>query len=420
MIHQRRLLFLFCLLAVFGTAMEAPHYLRWEGVEGESTDDAHANWIPVQSYFNGISVSKGIPPPPPDFSELNLTKKTDNASARMMSALATGEVIAELELDVTRLTTRGETTYLKYKLHNVMISSYSTNGNAEGDPPEEDFSLNYTYIESTYWELDTDGIVLYQARSWWDIPTNTGEASGGNEPPTLDLIPDVSTGTASPIDVLIVINEVETPPDQLEITVETDRPEMILDLAISGTGLRRTLTARTSALYSGVASITVRVSDGVNRTSRSFAVMIDVEMTPFEAFMAANFSREELLDPAFASPIGDPDKDNIPTIVEFTLVTNPNEFTLPQEAVRVTRMNTPEGPVIRLNFRRRTDDPNIGPIPWMAPESLLFEPLSTSNPIYEENANKGENPLYEDVEGIIQVEPDGADVHFIRMGVDVD
>lgn len=420
MIHRRRQIFLLCILALVGTQMEAPHYLKWDGVEGEAQDDSHVNWIPIQSFSAGISVSKGIPPPPPDFSEFNLTKKTDNASTRMMHALAMGEVIPKLELDVTRDTARGETTYLKYRLHNVMISSYSTNASGADDPPAEDFSLNYDYIESTYWELDPDGIVLYQARSWWDIPTNTGETSGGNEPPTLDLIPDISTETASPIDVLIIINELETPPEQLEVTVETDRPEMILDLAISGTGLRRTLTARTSALYSGVASITVRVSDGVNRTSRSFAVLIDVEMTPFEAFMAANFSREELLDPAFASPIGDPDKDNIPTIVEFTLVTHPNEYTQPQEALRVTRANTPEGPIIRLNFRRRTDDPNVGPIPWMAPESLLFEPLSTSNPIYEETANKGDNPLYEDVEGIIHIDPEGADVHLIRIGVDVD
>ena len=393
--------------------------MKWGDIRGEANAAGHEDWINLESVSFGIYKDPVFAGSRPQFQEMTISKQTDLSTAPMLSALAAGELIPELEVDITEETASGQGTYKKYRLQDVLVTSYFvTSVDAQGLPSEA-FSLNYTNIESTYWQFGPDGIVLERVHSYWDIPTNTGGYESGNEPPTIRPISLSPVEQASPIDVLIVINEMETPPEQLVVTVETDRPDLILDLAIGGTGFERTLSFRSSALYSGFGVITVRVSDGVHQTSMSFAVMVGMQMTPFEAFMAAYFTPSELQNPKYSSPIGDPDNDDIPTIVEYALLTNPREYTLPQQAVRVTRENTESGPVIRLDYRRRTDDKNIRPIPWMAPESLLFAPIH-NNPLYEESATAGENPFYEDVTGTYPVDPDGADMHLIRMQVDAE
>jgi len=195
---------------------------------------------------------------------------------------------------------------------------------------------------------------------------------------------------------------------------------LVKNLSVSGTGSERTLTFSASSLYSGSASVTVFVSDGALSRSTSFTVLINVEMTPWESFLAAYFSPEELLDVSLSSPIGDPDRDDLATVMEFALGTNPREFTHPEEAVRVRRENTPDGAVIHLEFNRRTDAGKLGPVPWMAPESLQYSPYKSGNPLYNENTQETSNPLYEQVSATIILNPEEADTHFIRMGVSLD
>ncbi|MEX0324633.1 MAG: Hcp family type VI secretion system effector [Puniceicoccaceae bacterium] len=418
MTRRAKLVYLIGFLVFGAVQMEAPAFLKFDGIDGESKDTDHEDWIPIEI------ISMGLVHPTPDprtgdarpiFKEFTVEKQTDKATAPLLEALATGAVIPNAEIDATE--GKGRPTYLKYKLTDAIVTSYTLSGDDMAIAPSETISLNYSTIQTCYWQRSDSGVVLLKVESFWDIPLNRGGSSSGNASPTIEPIPDVQLKPGEYKELIAVVADNETVPNDLIVTADADNIDLVLDLEVSGTENERTVSFRASSLYSGATSINLHVSDGVNTTTRSFAVLVDVEMTPFEAYMMANFSPEELDDPQIASPISDPDKDNIPTVVEYALVTNPNEYTLPQQAVRVTRENTDTGPVIRLNYRRRTDDPNIGPIPWMAPESLLFEPAS-NNPLYEEKKNTGENPFYEDVEGIYPIDPDGKDVHMIRMQVD--
>lgn len=397
--------------------VEAAAYMKLGDIKGESVAANHEDWIELDSA--GFRMSKESDEERPEFSDMIFQKRPDLSTPRILQALVEGKNIPEALIDITQASGQTNPTYLQYKLRDVLVSSYFMSPSATAPEPMEFFSLNYLNIESTYWQIGPDGIVLDRVQSYWDIPENTGGSSSGNEPPTIAPISVPPTEPATPIDVLIVINDLETPVDDLIVTASSNRPDMILDLAVSGTGRERTLSFRTSPLYSGIPIITVVVSDGIGESGVSFAVLVGVEMTPFEVFMETYFTPRELGNPQISSPIVDPDGDDIPTVVEYALLTNPREYTLPQQAVRVSRENTESGPIIRLNYRRRTDDKNVRPIPWMAPESLLFAPAS-NNPLYKEDAKTGENPFYEDVEGIYPVDPDGPDVHMIRMQVDVE
>ena len=140
-------------------------------------------------------------------------------------------------------------------------------------------------------------------------------------------------------------------------------------------------------------------------------------MTPFESFLAAYFTPEELDEGILSNPIGDPDNDQMVTLLEYALGTNPREFTHPDEAIQVTRESRAGGEFIIIRYRSRADDPSVGPIPWIALESMSFT-SSKNNPLYEESNLGGDNPLYDNIEGIINTEGE-ADAHFIRLQVEL-
>ncbi len=416
-------------LAVLLTPQQSPAaaYVKLPTIEGESTDSKHKDWI------NLLSVTSAVVGPEVDgepgstrFREMKVWKELDKASPLLAQACATGEPLNGVELDFTRSTESGQVTYYKYKLENVVISSYQLGSAGGGGLPMDTVSLNFTRAEWYYWQLGPGGSRDYHVNAYWDLLLQKGDSAGGpgegtgNTAPGIDPIAAQSVQPGERRELKVTISDAETPAGDLVLTAATDRPDLVTSIELSGTGGTRTLSFTVTSLYSGFASLSVEVSDGESASSTAFTVLIDVEMTAWEAFIAAYFTPEEQLDADLVSPLGDPDSDDLDTAIEFALGTNPREYTWPQEAVRVRRENTPGGPVIRLQFRRLKDAGKLGPTPWMAPESLLFEPLGPGNPLYEESTSEASNPLYEDVEGTIHVDPDGPDVHFIRMHVIVD
>ena len=148
----------------------------------------------------------------------------------------------------------------------------------------------------------------------------------------------------------------------------------------------------------------------------SFPVLIDVEMTPFEGFLSAYFSDDERVDPALASPILDPDKDGLLTLVEYLLGTNPREFNSPTEAIAVELSEEAGVRRIDFQFRRRTDDPLIQGAIWGSSNMKDWTKLEASNPLYEETSTQSENPLFDDVSASVTVPP-GSERYFIRLQV---
>jgi len=428
--NRPALITLFGLLAA--CVARAAMYLYIPDIPGESTEKTHADWIDLTSvsslvwtenYFASGFRESSIP----HFGDLEVTKKIDKSTPALLRACARGDHLHDLVLVVTRSGQGGVLyKYFEYQLREALVSTYSTNTSPLGEILET-FSFNYSRIDWYYWQLNEDGSVGSQAEAWWDVRTNTGDGNSGgssggggsgttNLTPSIQYIPNqvLQPGETRMVDV--IVSDGDDPVDSLVVTATTTRPDLIKNLIVGGTGSNRTLTFTASSLYSGLAGITVRASDGKATRSLSFTALIDVEATPFEAFMAAYFTQEELDDPILSSPVSDPDEDDMATIMEFGLGTNPREYTQPQEAVRVTRENTPSGPVIRLRFLRVKDAGTVGPIPWMAPESLVYEPLDAGNPNYEEITTESINPLYEDVSGTLQVD-ENENLYLIRMQI---
>ncbi|MEX2431573.1 MAG: type VI secretion system tube protein Hcp [Dehalococcoidia bacterium] len=151
-------------------------YINFDGIDGESTDDGHKDWI------NLLSVSQGIHRPAaeggsvrsssgPKLDDIVIVKEVDASTPKLMEAIADGTVFPNVVFDLTELHDGGRrTTYLKYELKNVYITSYSLGGSAQSDVvPTEQVSLNFEEIKVTYTKTDDDGASKGNVEFEWKV-----------------------------------------------------------------------------------------------------------------------------------------------------------------------------------------------------------------------------------------------------------
>lgn len=131
-------------------------YVKFDGVDGESTDKEHKDWINLLSFSQGMEMQKDSATARGqyDVSDIVVVKELDKSSPKLTESIAMGKVFPKVEIHLDS----GKQTYYVYELTNVMITSYSISGTGT-DRPTEEFSLNFekiTYAESSTESLRAD------------------------------------------------------------------------------------------------------------------------------------------------------------------------------------------------------------------------------------------------------------------------
>jgi type VI secretion system secreted protein Hcp len=140
-------------------------FIKFDGVDGEAKSKHHKGWS-VLAFFSqsihqpgggstGSSRRRGAA----ILDDIVVNKKLDKASLTIAEALLTGKVFPEVEIEVTAsYSGAGKQTYYRYELKNVIITSYSVSGSAEGrEVPMEEVALNFEEIKVTYTERNRSG-----------------------------------------------------------------------------------------------------------------------------------------------------------------------------------------------------------------------------------------------------------------------
>lgn len=170
------------ILTIFMTAAipkayaASDYFLKIEGVEGESKDRTHGGQLELESWSFGASQTSSTSAGGTgkvSFQDFHFTKKTDKSSPKLAQALVSGEHIPTIELTVRKA---GDTPleYIKIKLSDCLVSSYSvTGGSTAGeDKPVESISFNFAKIEFEYTEQKADGSAGATTRMGWDLALN--------------------------------------------------------------------------------------------------------------------------------------------------------------------------------------------------------------------------------------------------------
>lgn len=399
-------------------------FLQIPPIEGESTAEGHENWIDLNSISTSVyqAVSSIA-----SFTQRRGTavlrdtwvrKDIDKSSPKLIEAVLDGRIFPEAAIEVNRPLADGRQVYLNYRMQDVMVTSVEVDDDPSNPAIEEFVAFNYGYANWDYREFSLDGRLKSETSLWWNIEAGKGGLSsttGDNQPPTIRPVDAQVFDPGSLVNLDLFIDDADSSPENLSVEVSTSRPDMISDLSLTGTGSSRTLTFRTSALLSQSAVVSVRVADAFDVRSISFLVT-GSEPTPYEAFLSAYFSDEELQNDALSSPLQDPDFDNLPTIIEYLLGTNPLEFNYESEAFLVTEFEEAGVRKIRVEFLRRINDPNVSGDFWGSSDMNSWAILDTANPLYEEQVLPSSDPSFEEVTATITY-PDGTDSYFIRFHV---
>lgn len=149
-------------------------YLQIEGIQGESLDNEHQNWIEVlqynydayQSASATASSAGGAASERAKLSDFQITKFVDRASPKLYESCCAGQHFKRIVFHVNRAGGK-QLRYLEITLEEVIISSVTGNGASAGDLPLETVRFNFGRIKFNY---------IQQKR---DNGTGSGNIAGG-------------------------------------------------------------------------------------------------------------------------------------------------------------------------------------------------------------------------------------------------
>ena len=137
-------------------------FIKLGDIKGESTDSGHKDWIIIESMSS--SVFRSIQPGAKDqqrtkgetsLSDIQIVRQLDKSSVKLQEACANGTFFKEVEIHFCTTVKNAQEPYLKYKIYDVIVSSYAIHGNASGSPlPSESVSLGFSKVDWTYIVVD--------------------------------------------------------------------------------------------------------------------------------------------------------------------------------------------------------------------------------------------------------------------------
>lgn len=139
------------------------YFLKIDGIDGESTNVNYPGYIEIDEFSWGLSnpataAIGGAPTLKPTLQDFHFAAHTSKASPKLFQACATGEhFVSALLVAVRTDVQQQQQEFMKFTLKDPMISSYQTGNQAEGDSPEDTFSLNYSAVEFSYKPQNPDG-----------------------------------------------------------------------------------------------------------------------------------------------------------------------------------------------------------------------------------------------------------------------
>lgn len=140
--------------ASLGDGSRQSWYIRFEGVEGESSDGEHKAWSDLLSFDSPVAI-----PNTPTFGtpELMVTKVVDKSSPILAQMANSRTGFKSVDIEFQQVYSSGNVVYYRCDLSNVVIVSYVTSGASTDGRPVEDLHLTYGQINITYTPVDATG-----------------------------------------------------------------------------------------------------------------------------------------------------------------------------------------------------------------------------------------------------------------------
>lgn len=152
------------------------HFLRIDGIPGESTDNQFQGEIELLSWkwgvrFNPTTDTDAPALPPLNMSAFEGVKHIDRASPKLMLACASRRVIPRAILSC-RKAGGPQPIVLRLTFSDIRVVSYQVQSGSDDLPVLEEFGLRFDRIEFETAELRADGTAGGVFRTGWDVPAD--------------------------------------------------------------------------------------------------------------------------------------------------------------------------------------------------------------------------------------------------------
>ena len=158
---MRKFLLATMMTMTFVNSVHSAAYIKFDGVDGEALDKDHNKWIELLSFnydhaldptcrVGGGGGGGGSSGDGRHHEPISVSKPVDAATPLLSRAMCTGEPIPEVNIEICGRV--NQPCYLKYKLTNVLVTSYSlsTGGSGGEDILTENITLNFEEVKWTF------------------------------------------------------------------------------------------------------------------------------------------------------------------------------------------------------------------------------------------------------------------------------
>lgn len=155
-------------------------YLKIEGINGESEDDRHRNWIEVSNVTYAInqprakvlSTAGGHTNGRAELYPISFQKLADIASPVLLQTCAAGKTIPKAVFEFMRADSDGKPIpYFKIEIENLLIANI-TPDSGKGGVIQERFQLAYAKIKWAYTRQSIRGGAQGNTSGGWDCSSN--------------------------------------------------------------------------------------------------------------------------------------------------------------------------------------------------------------------------------------------------------
>jgi type VI secretion system secreted protein Hcp len=153
-------------------------FLKLDGIDGESQDDAHKDEIQCSSITWGVSnagsggFGTGSGSSKSAVGDIHITKLVDKSSPNLLKACCTGQTIGSAVVTMRKAGGDSPVEYSVYKLDEVFVSSFNTSAHDGGGIGQESLSLNFSKINFVYTPQKADGTPDSTSEMTYDIKAN--------------------------------------------------------------------------------------------------------------------------------------------------------------------------------------------------------------------------------------------------------
>ena len=152
-------------------------FLKIDGIEGESLDAKHTNWIDVDSWSWGENqpvqpaTGSGAGVGRVHFQDFRFTTRVSKASPKLFLACASGQHVKQAQL-VGVKAGKAQQEFLTWTFSDVLVTAYETAGDEDSDVPRDSVSLNFSKATIAYRAQKADGSLDTAVTAGWDSKTN--------------------------------------------------------------------------------------------------------------------------------------------------------------------------------------------------------------------------------------------------------